>query len=202
MVERKPEQDPRGVYDLNVPELRQKHITWCGLTSVAMVMKHWKYRTSPEELFTEMCGTYSESRENYSPALKPTFNSFALRIKKNLEPQPPFDPLTARVFTNEWFEKLKERTGQTPHDLLQHFVIDRKIPCIIRVPEHTMVVGGVDLGAERYLINNPAQDKIKTSVSFSDIDIPWASSYETKYPGNTRYLMLAIYPENYNWKFS
>ena len=201
MVEKRPEQSPRRMIDLQVPEIRQRHITWCGLASVSMVLQYWGYNKTPKDLYSDFYGIYNEEDERADPVLKPTFESFAVRVRDHLVPQPPLAPLTARVFNYATFQKLQEK-GHTEHDVLQNFIIEREIPCIIRFPEHTVVASGVDLAAKKYLINNPSNTPVKQWKLFEEIDEFWSATertpgatYEPRYSGDTRYLMLAIYPK-------
>jgi|GEM_PF-2693160 len=197
MVENRPEVFSQSVFELRgVPNLRQPHPTWCGITSVATVMNYWGHEKTQEAVFENIYypGVYNASHESTDPVKKPTYEKFALHVKR-MTAQTPLAPLTARVIDYPAFERFKA-IGYTPRSLLQHFIVDKEIPCIIRVPEHTMVVRGIDFTREKYLVNNPSFGR--EEKSFEELETGWGSEYDSSYPRDPRYLMMLIYPQTFD----
>jgi len=196
MLERA-EELSQSVFELKgVPDLRQPHNTWCGITSVTTVINYWGHEKTQQGFFEDIYypGVYNPNHESMDPVQKPAYEKFALHVKK-MSTQTPLAPLTAGVMNYSSFEKLQQ-DGHTPRSILKHFIVDRGIPCIIRVPEHTMVVRGIDFARERYLVNNPTVGR--EDKSYEELETAWASGFDSSYPRDPRYLMLLIYPQTFD----
>jgi len=189
MLEGQPER-PNPIHHKleNVPALKQKHINWCGYTSLSMLVQAQGYtELTPQTLFRYMNeGIYNSEQEIKSPSRGPSIGSLALAAQELTD-------LQVDLFDTQIYNALQEkRPTLTPYDVLEAYVVGRNAACMIRVPGHFIVVTGVDKGNDTYYYNEP-RTGTRESTKKDLLDTPWASK-EKEYPDkSTQYLMLTVH---------
>lgn len=180
----KAERKQSQFYIEGVPLLRQEYGNWCGYTALSAILQYWGYSDlTPEKIFGHIQGDIAETNMLNIPA--PSIDTLALTAQE-------LTSLKVDLLTERQYEVLRDK-GITPQDVLQAYIVKRQTPCIIRIPGHFIVVNGVDLENNSYVLNSIRWGE--KSLTADDFEMYWASP-EPDYPRDTRHLMLAIYPAN------
>jgi hypothetical protein len=173
-----------GFYVEGVPAIKQRHVNWCGYSSLAMVLQHNGYtELTPEKLFKHEFGNYDAILEYVDPSQGPSIDTLAIIAQE-------LTPLTPRILGTKEYQALqaKNPTLATPQDVLKTF-LRKKIPSIIRIPGHFVVVTGFDPKSQKYTYNDPRRG-IERTTPARDFEFAWgANEY---YPRDARYLMMVL----------
>lgn len=194
-----------------VPLLRQERSNWCGYTSLAMVLQFYGYRhLTPKAIYRHIHKAdprpkgyvqdyYSDPTSDFfsngvDEVLHPTLQHLASVAEELSNGELKADILDETTF-NSLNEKrrMQGKTSVSPMDVLDKY-IKEGVPCIVRTPNHNIVIVGFDPEHETYIAHNPLTER-SIVYSKSTLDKKWGHKEENireGHPGNTNYLMLVL----------
>lgn len=178
--------EKKGFQVEGVPTIKQRHVNWCGYSSLSMILQHNGYSDlTPESLFKHEFGEYDGILERVDPSQGPSIDTLAL-IAQELKPLKP------RILGTKEYNALRESNPifDKPQDVLKTF-LKKNVPAIIRLPSHFIVVTGYDPESNRYTVNDPARG-YEVTVRADTLESAWGA--REYYPRDPRYLMMLFPP--------
>ncbi len=179
-----------------VPILERKNPGWCGMTPLSMILQHYGYSDlTPEKVFEHIYGEYDPILEYADPVRGPNIDILALTAQELTANRAT--PLVARLFDQDKYQKLREKNPErTPEDVLKAFVLERKIPCMVRTPGHFLLAIGMDLATNRYIFIDSLKN-YEIAIGAGEFKTIWAKesqNYNDFHLRSSSNLLLAIYP--------
>jgi hypothetical protein len=191
-----------------VPHFKSPHQSWCGYSSLAMLLGHMGYsKLTPEVIFSEVQKMQYDAEavdhvrrpvsdmlfvQDPDPIRHPDISHLASMAEKLTNGE-----VKALIVDTTMYEKMNAgraadgKPALTPFDVLDNNIRGGR-PCIVRTTGHFLVVKGLFRGPtiDGYAISDSlnAVPRFETRDSLAS---NWATE-EPHYPIDTKYLMLVL----------